>query len=184
MKRLSSPSSIQRLAGAVILAVGLGVLFTACSNSGLTLAKQACTHINRSITLLLRLGPEGRSARCHPTEAERLRPAAQRSTPGRRGRLSRRTMAGPHDHRVREQPGAGDHAGNGPEGSMWRGGQFDLRPARGPATHESPLRADVSLTWGPGRAGIRGSVTFRWMRRPRRRSPAQSMTGWSRSWVW
>ncbi len=52
MKRLSSPSSIQRLAGAVILAVGLGVLFTACSNSGLTLAKQACTHIDRSITLL------------------------------------------------------------------------------------------------------------------------------------
>jgi hypothetical protein len=52
VKRLSSPPSIQRLVGAVILAVGLGVLFTACSNSGLTLAKQACTHINRSIALL------------------------------------------------------------------------------------------------------------------------------------
>jgi hypothetical protein len=36
----------------VILAVGLGVVFAACSNSGLTLAKQACTHIDRSITLL------------------------------------------------------------------------------------------------------------------------------------
>jgi hypothetical protein len=52
VNRLSSPSSAQRLAGTVLLALGFGVLLSACSNSGLTLAKQACSHIDQSITLL------------------------------------------------------------------------------------------------------------------------------------
>jgi hypothetical protein len=44
-------SALRRLALPVVV-VGLGLGLGACGNSGLTLAKQACSHINRSIALL------------------------------------------------------------------------------------------------------------------------------------
>ena len=40
------------MALAALIAIGLGAALSACGNSGNTLAKQACTHINRSIQLL------------------------------------------------------------------------------------------------------------------------------------
>jgi hypothetical protein len=40
------------LAIAGLLSIGVGAALSACSNSGVTLAKQACGHINQSIALL------------------------------------------------------------------------------------------------------------------------------------
>jgi hypothetical protein len=40
------------VAAAAVIALGLGAALSACGNSGATLAKQACTHIDRSIDLL------------------------------------------------------------------------------------------------------------------------------------
>lgn len=36
----------------VVLAIGLGTALSACGNGGETLAREACSHISRSITLL------------------------------------------------------------------------------------------------------------------------------------
>jgi uncharacterized protein YwlG (UPF0340 family) len=43
---------LRRLAAGAALTVGLGAVLAACGNSGTSLAQQACTHVNRSITLL------------------------------------------------------------------------------------------------------------------------------------
>jgi len=45
-------STLPRLAAAALVVTGLGASLGACGNSGATLAKQACSHITRSITLL------------------------------------------------------------------------------------------------------------------------------------
>jgi hypothetical protein len=40
------------VAVAGLLSIGLGAALSACGNSGLTLAKQACSHVNQSVALL------------------------------------------------------------------------------------------------------------------------------------
>ncbi len=52
MTLLAKRSTLPRLAAAAFVITGFGASLSACGNSGATLAKQACTHINRSITLL------------------------------------------------------------------------------------------------------------------------------------
>ncbi len=52
MTTLAVRSRLKRIVGAVLIATGLGASLSACGNSGTDLAKQACTHINRSIRLL------------------------------------------------------------------------------------------------------------------------------------
>jgi hypothetical protein len=49
---LAVRSKGKRIVVAVLIATGLGASLSACGNSGTALAKQACTHINRSIRLL------------------------------------------------------------------------------------------------------------------------------------
>lgn len=44
----------RRLAVGGIIAVGLGTVLSACGNNGTDLAKQACTHVNLSLSLLHR----------------------------------------------------------------------------------------------------------------------------------
>jgi hypothetical protein len=43
---------LSRAAVGIIVTVGLGTALTACGNNAQSLAQQACSHINRSITLL------------------------------------------------------------------------------------------------------------------------------------
>ena len=43
---------IHRAAIGITIAIGFGTALSACGNSGPALARQACTHINRSIDLL------------------------------------------------------------------------------------------------------------------------------------
>jgi hypothetical protein len=43
---------VARAAAGIIVSVGLGTALTACGNNAESLAQQACSHINRSITLL------------------------------------------------------------------------------------------------------------------------------------
>ncbi|MGA3148086.1 MAG: hypothetical protein ABSF33_11485 [Acidimicrobiales bacterium] len=45
-------SGLKHVVVAALIATGLGASLSACGNSGTDLAKQACTHINRSIRLL------------------------------------------------------------------------------------------------------------------------------------
>ena len=52
MRSGSLPARFRRLATGAVVVVGLGAFLSACSNSGTTLAKQACTHVDRSLTLL------------------------------------------------------------------------------------------------------------------------------------
>lgn len=40
------------LIAAGAITIGLGTLLSACGDNGITLAKQACTHVNRSLSLL------------------------------------------------------------------------------------------------------------------------------------
>jgi hypothetical protein len=49
---LAKRSTLLRLAAAALVITGFGASLSACGNSGATLAKQACGHINRSISLL------------------------------------------------------------------------------------------------------------------------------------
>jgi len=71
-------STLARLAAAAVVVIGLGASLGACGNSGATLAKQACSHINRSITLLKesdhRTDPAG-AARLKQQAYEQLRTA-------------------------------------------------------------------------------------------------------------
>jgi hypothetical protein len=46
------PARFWRLAAGTVLVVGLGTGLSACGNDGTALAKQACTHVNRSLSLL------------------------------------------------------------------------------------------------------------------------------------
>jgi hypothetical protein len=46
----------RRLAVGGIIAIGLGAGLSACGNNGTALAKQACTHVNLSLSLLHRSG--------------------------------------------------------------------------------------------------------------------------------
>ncbi len=52
MTSLAVRSRLKRLVVAALIATGLGASLSACGNSGTTLAKQACSHIDRSIRLL------------------------------------------------------------------------------------------------------------------------------------
>ena len=46
------PARLRALVAGGIVTVGLGVLLSACGENGTSLAKEACTHVNRSISLL------------------------------------------------------------------------------------------------------------------------------------
>ena len=56
MRRAPIPSRFRRLAAGTIVVIGLGATLSACSNSGASLAKQACGHIDRSLSLLAESG--------------------------------------------------------------------------------------------------------------------------------
>lgn len=71
MTALAKRSTLPRLAAAVLVVTGLGASLGACGNSGAALAKQACTHINRSITLL-----KESDHQTDPAEAARLKQQA------------------------------------------------------------------------------------------------------------
>ena len=45
-------AKLGRLAAGSVLALGLGIALSACGSNGTALAKQACTHVDRSIGLL------------------------------------------------------------------------------------------------------------------------------------
>jgi hypothetical protein len=51
LRRCRLERTVRRMTVAVVLSGGLGILLTACSNSGSALAKQACVHVDRSIRL-------------------------------------------------------------------------------------------------------------------------------------
>jgi hypothetical protein len=46
----------RRLAAGLIVVIGLGATLSACGNDGTALAKQACSHIDRSLALLKQSG--------------------------------------------------------------------------------------------------------------------------------
>ncbi len=48
------PARFRRLAAGTVLVVGLGTAVSACGGDGTALAKQACIHVNRSLSLLTR----------------------------------------------------------------------------------------------------------------------------------
>lgn len=52
MTGVRRPARLRTLVAGGIVAVGLGVLLSACGDNGTSLAKQACTHVNLSISLL------------------------------------------------------------------------------------------------------------------------------------
>jgi hypothetical protein len=68
---LASRGAFRRLGIGTLVAVGLGASLSACGNSGATLARQACTHINRSIALLQESGQQP-----HHLEAAQLKQQA------------------------------------------------------------------------------------------------------------
>jgi hypothetical protein len=49
---LATRGKTRHLAVASVVALGLGVALSACGNNGTVLAKQACSHVDRSIVLL------------------------------------------------------------------------------------------------------------------------------------
>jgi hypothetical protein len=65
------PGGFRSLAAAGVLVVGLGTALGACGDNGTSLAKQACTHVNLSISLL-----HESAARTDPAEATELRDRA------------------------------------------------------------------------------------------------------------
>ena len=46
------PARLRRLVAGIVVVAGLGATLAACGNNGTTLAKQACVHVDRSLTLL------------------------------------------------------------------------------------------------------------------------------------
>ena len=54
MRQPPIPARFRHLAVGTVLVVGLGATLTACGNDGTALAKQACTHVDRSLSLLTR----------------------------------------------------------------------------------------------------------------------------------
>ncbi len=52
MKLPPIPARIRRLAAGTVVVVGLGTTLSACGNDGSALAKQACAHVDRSLSLL------------------------------------------------------------------------------------------------------------------------------------
>ena len=52
MRSGSFPAKFRRLATGAVVVVGLGTFLSACGDSGTTLAKQACSHVDRSLVLL------------------------------------------------------------------------------------------------------------------------------------
>jgi hypothetical protein len=65
------PRNFRSLAASGVLVIGLGAALGACGNNGTSLAKQACTHVNLSISLLHRS-----ATRSDPAEAADLRQRA------------------------------------------------------------------------------------------------------------
>ncbi len=58
MTRPRRPASIRRLVAASVVVVGLGAALSACGNDAAALAEQACSHVNRSLTLLAQASKE------------------------------------------------------------------------------------------------------------------------------
>ncbi len=58
MRLTRIPVRFLRLAAGTVVVIGLGATLSACSNSGASLARQACGHIDRSLTLLARSNHE------------------------------------------------------------------------------------------------------------------------------
>jgi len=56
------PARFRRLAAGTVVVIGLGATLSACGNNGASLAKEACGHIDRSLTLLARSSHETDSA--------------------------------------------------------------------------------------------------------------------------
>ncbi len=52
MRYLPFPTGFRRLAVGTVVVMGLGATLSACGNNGTVLAKQACSHVNRSLSLL------------------------------------------------------------------------------------------------------------------------------------
>ncbi len=52
MRRTPAPARFRRLAVGTVVVIGLGAALSACGNNGTVLAKQACGHVNRSLSLL------------------------------------------------------------------------------------------------------------------------------------
>ena len=55
--------SLRRFMGGGLAVLGLGVVLSACGTSGTGLARQACSHVNRSITLLAEAGRQTDASR-------------------------------------------------------------------------------------------------------------------------
>ncbi len=58
MRLTPIPARLRRLAVGTVVVIGVGATLAACGNSGTSLAKQACGHIDRSLTLLARSAHE------------------------------------------------------------------------------------------------------------------------------
>ncbi len=58
MKITARPARFRRLAAGAVVVIGLGATLSACGNSGAGLAKEACGHIDRSLSLLARSSRE------------------------------------------------------------------------------------------------------------------------------
>jgi hypothetical protein len=52
VKRASVRDRLGRPVTGIVMAVGLGITLVACGGNGTALAKQACVHVDRSLTLL------------------------------------------------------------------------------------------------------------------------------------
>jgi hypothetical protein len=53
----------RRLAAGLIVVIGLGATLSACGNDGTALAKQACSHIDRSVELLKASGHQAEATK-------------------------------------------------------------------------------------------------------------------------
>ncbi|MGH9080045.1 MAG: hypothetical protein ACRDYE_08260 [Acidimicrobiales bacterium] len=63
--------TLRSMAAGGVIAIGLGTVLSACGDNGTALAKQACTHVNQSISLL-----QESNVRTDQAEAARLKERA------------------------------------------------------------------------------------------------------------
>jgi hypothetical protein len=67
------PRRLARSAAGIAAVVGLGIGLTACADNGQSLARQACVHVNRSISLLKLAGNESGSQRAGALQQQAVR---------------------------------------------------------------------------------------------------------------